>query len=264
MSTALLKQLLEAGVHFGHQSKRWNPKMAPFIFGERNGIYVIDLEKTLDGIIRSSDFLREMASQGGKVLFVGTKKQAQEIVSQEATRCGVFYVTKRWLGGLLTNFGTVKKSVHRLKELMKMEKEGQFKLLSKKEAASLNKEMAKLHKNLFGIIKMDKLPEALFVIDPKKEEIAVKEAKKLGIPVVAIIDTNCNPEEITYPIPGNDDAARAIKLITSLIADSILEGKKAYLEAEGVQEEEEAEETEQKEEPETTEVEKTTETNKDS
>ena len=218
-----MKELLEAGVHFGHQTKRWNPKMKKYIFGKRNGIYIIDLQKTLKLFKEASQFIADLAGQGKRILFVGTKRQAQDAILEEANRCGMFYVNNRWLGGTLTNFSTVRKSIERLKEiegiLADTEKE-----MSKKERAQLDHEREKLQKNLIGIREMDGLPDALFVIDPKKEYIAVKEAKKLGIPVVAIVDTNCDPEDIDYVIPGNDDAIRAIRLFTQKIADAVLEG----------------------------------------
>jgi small subunit ribosomal protein S2 len=218
-----MKELLEAGVHFGHQTKRWNPKMKKYIFGKRNGIYIIDLQKTLKLFKEASSFISDLASQGKRLLFVGTKRQAQDAILEEANRCGMFYVNNRWLGGTLTNFTTVRKSIERLKEIESVlgdtEKE-----MSKKERAALDRERDKLQKNLIGIREMDGLPDALFVIDPKKEYIAVKEAKKLGIPVVAIVDTNCDPEDIDYVIPGNDDAIRAIRLFTQKTADAVLEG----------------------------------------
>ncbi len=226
MREGLVKQLLEAGVHFGHQTKKWNPKMAKYIFGQKKGIYIIDLQKTLGALEAASNFLREVVRNRETVLFVGTKKQAQEVIREEATNCGMPYVNQRWLGGMLTNFSTIRKSVNRLKDLRKMKKEGIFNSLSKKEAASLDKEIIKLEKNLLGIVDMNNLPRAIFVIDPKKEELAVNDANKLGIEVVALVDTNCDPDKITYPIPGNDDAIRSIKLIVSLISESILEGKK--------------------------------------
>jgi len=218
-----MKELLEAGVHFGHQTKRWNPKMKKYIFGKRNGIYIIDLQKTLKLFKEASSFIADLAGQGKRILFVGTKRQAQDAILEEANRCGMFYVNNRWLGGTLTNFTTVRKSIERLKEIEAIlgdtEKE-----MSKKERAQLDHEREKLQKNLIGIREMDGLPDALFVIDPKKEYIAVKEAKKLRIPVVAIVDTNCDPEDINYVIPGNDDAIRAIRLFTQKIADAVLEG----------------------------------------
>jgi small subunit ribosomal protein S2 len=218
-----MKELLEAGVHFGHQTKRWNPKMKKYIFGKRNGIYIIDLQKTLKLFKEASAFISDLASQGKRILFVGTKRQAQDAILEEANRCGMFYVNNRWLGGTLTNFTTVRKSIERLKELEAILNDTE-KELSKKERAQLDHEREKLQKNLIGIREMDSLPDALFVIDPKKEYIAVKEAKKLGVPVVAIVDTNCDPEDIDYVIPGNDDAIRAIRLFTLKIADAVLEG----------------------------------------
>src|SRR5437016_6227783 len=218
-----MKELLEAGVHFGHQTKRWNPKMKKYIFGKRNGIYIIDLQKTLKLFKEASAFVSDLASAGKRVLFVGTKRQAQDAILEEANRCGMFYVNNRWLGGTLTNFTTVRKSIERLKELEAILGDTD-KELSKKERAALDREREKLQKNLIGIREMDSLPDALFVIDPKKEYIAVKEAKKLGIPVVAIVDTNCDPEDINHVIPGNDDAIRAIRLFTQKTADAVLEG----------------------------------------
>jgi small subunit ribosomal protein S2 len=218
-----MKELLEAGVHFGHQTKRWNPKMKKYIFGKRNGIYIIDLQKTLKLFKEASQFIADLAGQGKRILFVGTKRQAQDAILEEANRCGMFYVNSRWLGGTLTNFTTVRKSIERLKEIEALLGDSE-KEMSKKERAALDKERDKLQKNLIGIREMDGLPDALFVIDPKKEYIAVKEAKKLGIPVVAIVDTNCDPEDIDYVIPGNDDAIRAIRLFTTKIADAVLEG----------------------------------------
>ncbi len=218
-----MKELLEAGVHFGHQTKRWNPKMKKYIFGKRNGIYIIDLQKTLKLFKEASAFISDLASQGKRLLFVGTKRQAQDAILEEANRCGMFYVNNRWLGGTLTNFSTVRKSIERLKEIESVLTDTE-KEMSKKERAALDRERDKLQKNLIGIREMDGLPDALFVIDPKKEYIAVKEAKKLGIPVVAIVDTNCDPEDIDYVIPGNDDAIRAIRLFTQKTADAVLEG----------------------------------------
>jgi small subunit ribosomal protein S2 len=218
-----MKELLEAGVHFGHQTKRWNPKMKKYIFGKRNGIYIIDLQKTLKLFKEASQFIADLAGQGKRILFVGTKRQAQDAILEEANRCGMFYVNNRWLGGTLTNFQTVRKSIERLKEIEAVLNDTE-KEMSKKERAQLDHERDKLQKNLIGIREMDGLPDALFVIDPKKEYIAVKEAKKLGIPVVAIVDTNCDPEDIDYVIPGNDDAIRAIRLFTQKIADAVLEG----------------------------------------
>jgi small subunit ribosomal protein S2 len=241
----LIKQLLEAGVHFGHQKKRWNPKMKKFIFGERSGIYIIDLEKTQDCINRARDFLLDITYKGEFVLFVGTKKQAQEVVQQEAIRCGMYYVTERWPGGLLTNFSTIKKSINRLKEIEQMREDGTFAKLTKKEVAHLEKELAKLNKNFAGIVKMEKMPKAIFVVDTKKEETAVREANRLAIPVIGLIDTNSEPDLIAYPVPGNDDAAKSIRTITILIADAIIEGRKrflSYLSQEGVAIREEKEE----------------------
>lgn len=223
-----MKNLLEAGVHFGHETKRWNPKMKKYIFGSKNGIYIIDLEKTQEAIIKACEFLRGVASTGGYVLFIGTKKQAQDIIKEEASRCGMFYVDHRWLGGMLTNFQTIKKSIKRLDELERLKEDGTMAKLSKKEASKLTKEMFKLNKNLEGVRAMDKLPKVMFVVDSKKEDIAVKEAKILGIKVVGLVDTNSDPDLIDYVIPGNDDAIRSIKLVTSLIADSLLEGKQAF------------------------------------
>ena len=219
------KKLLEAGVHFGHQTRRWNPKMAPYIFTERNGIYIIDLQKTVKKVDEAYDFLRSVAEEGKSILFVGTKKQAQEAIKEEALKAGMYYVNERWLGGMMTNFATIRKSINRLKELEAMEQDGTFEVLSKKEVLSLKREMEKLEKSLGGIKDMDKLPGALFVVDPRKERIAVAEAKKLDIPIVAIVDTNCDPDEIDYVIPGNDDAIRAVKLLTSRMADAIIEGR---------------------------------------
>ncbi|MGB9678641.1 MAG: 30S ribosomal protein S2 [Thermoanaerobacteraceae bacterium] len=224
MSVISMKQLLEAGVHFGHQTRRWNPKMAPYIFTERNGIYIIDLQKTVKKIEEAYDFIKQIAMDGGTVLFVGTKKQAQDSVKEEAERCGMYYVNQRWLGGMLTNFKTIRGRIERLKALKKMEEDGTFELLPKKEVIKLRQEKERLQKFLGGIEDMGKLPSALFVVDPKKEAIAVAEAKNLDIPVVAIVDTNCDPEEVDYPIPGNDDAIRAVKLIAAKIADAVIEG----------------------------------------
>jgi len=220
-----MKQLLEAGVHFGHQTRRWNPKMAPYIFTERNGIYIIDLQKTVKKVEEAYNFVRQLAADGETILSVGTKKQAQEAVKEEATRCDMFYVNERWLGGMLTNFQTIQKRINRLRELEEMEANGTFDVLPKKEVIKLRREMEKLQKYLGGIKNMNKLPGALFVIDPRKERIAVAEARKLGIPIVAIVDTNCDPDEIDYVIPGNDDAIRAVKLLTAKIADAVLEGR---------------------------------------
>jgi small subunit ribosomal protein S2 len=225
MSVISMKQLLEAGVHFGHQTRRWNPKMAEFIFTERNGIYIIDLQKTVKKVEEAYDFVKSVAEEGKDVLFVGTKKQAQESIESEAIRANMFYVNQRWLGGMLTNFKTIKKRIERLNTLETMEKDGTFDVLPKKEVIQLKKEMEKLEKNLGGIKNMVNLPGALFVVDPRKEKIAIQEAHILGIPVVAIVDTNCDPEEIDFPIPGNDDAIRAVKLLTAKMSDAILEGR---------------------------------------
>ena len=232
----LMKNLLEAGVHFGHQTRRWNPKMSKFIFTERNGIYIIDLQKTVKQIEQAYDFVREIVADGGRVLFVGTKKQAQEAVETEAKRSGQFYVSHRWLGGMLTNYKTIRKRIERLKKLELMEEDGTFQRLPKKEVIKLKREAEKLEKFLGGIKEMDKLPDVLFVIDPKNEKIAVNEAKILGIPVIGVVDTNCDPDEVDIAIPGNDDAIRAVKLLTSTIANAIVEAKQG--------EQVEAEETE--------------------
>jgi small subunit ribosomal protein S2 len=225
MSVITMKQLLEAGVHFGHQTRRWNPKMAEYIFTERNGIYIIDLQKTVKKIEEAYFFLREVAMNGESILFVGTKKQAQESIKEEADRCGEFYVNQRWLGGMLTNFNTIRQRIERLNELDAMEESGLFEVLPKKEVTKLRLEREKLQKNLGGIRSLESLPSAVFIVDPKKERIAVLEARKLGIPIVGIVDTNCDPDEVDYVIPGNDDAIRAVKLIASKMADAILEGK---------------------------------------
>ena len=224
MSIVSMKKLLEAGVHFGHQTRRWNPKMKKFIFTERNGIYIIDLAKTANQIEKAYETIRDIASEGGTVLFVGTKKQAQDSIEQEAKRCGQYYVSNRWLGGMLTNFNTIRNSVNKLKKYETMEEDGTFDLLPKKEVLQLNKEMDKLEKNLGGIKEMEELPDVLFVVDPSNEEIAVHEARILGIPVISIVDTNCDPDVVDIAIPGNDDAIRAVKLITSLMADAVIEG----------------------------------------
>lgn len=232
----LMKNLLEAGVHFGHQTRRWNPKMSKFIFTERNGIYIIDLQKTVKQVEQAYDFVREIVADGGRVLFVGTKKQAQEAVETEAKRSGQFYVSHRWLGGMLTNYKTIRKRIERLKKLELMEEDGTFQRLPKKEVIKLKREAEKLEKFLGGIKEMDKLPDVLFVIDPKNEKIAVNEAKILGIPVIGVVDTNCDPDEVDIAIPGNDDAIRAVKLLTGTIANAIVEAKQG--------EQVEAEETE--------------------
>ncbi|HWQ58730.1 MAG TPA: 30S ribosomal protein S2 [Clostridia bacterium] len=225
MSVISMKQLLEAGVHFGHQTRRWNPKMKEYIFTERNGIYIIDLQKTVKKIDEAYYFVRDLAMDGGSILFVGTKKQAQESIEQEARRCEMFFVNQRWLGGMLTNFKTIQGRIAKLRKIEKMETDGDFALLPKKEVIKLKAEQEKLEKNLGGIKDMKKLPTAVFVVDPRKENIAIMEARALGIPVVAIVDTNCDPDEVDYPIPGNDDAIRAVKLIASKIADAVLEGR---------------------------------------
>jgi small subunit ribosomal protein S2 len=225
-----MKQLLEAGVHFGHQTKRWNPKMAPYIFGQRNGIYIIDLEKTVAKIEAACDFLRDITAKGEAVLYTGTKKQAKDAILAEAERSQMFYVTERWLGGLLTNFKTIRSSVKRMKDLEKMKEDGSYELLTKKERAGHEKEWHKLHKNLAGVAEMNKLPGAVIIIDPKKEDTAAREAKKLGIPIIALIDTNSDPDMIDYPIPGNDDAIRSIKIVLSVLTDSIAAGKKKFAE----------------------------------
>jgi len=224
LANITMKELLEAGVHFGHQTKRWNPKMKEFIFGERNGIYIIDLQKTLKMFKEASKFVADLSAEGRTILFVGTKRQAQDAIAEEATRAGSFYVNQRWLGGLLTNWVTVQKSVKRLKELDEMATDGRYELLPKKEVIKLERERKHLEANLAGIKNLNKLPDALFVIDSNKEQIAVREARKLGIPVVAVVDTNCDPTEVDYVIPGNDDALRAIRLFASKIADSVVEG----------------------------------------
>ena len=225
MAVISMKQLLEAGVHFGHQTRRWNPKMAPYIFTERNGIYIIDLQKTVRKIDEAYMFVRDIAMDGKTMLFVGTKKQAQESIETESKRCGMYFVNNRWLGGTLTNFRTIRTRIDKLNEIDKMEKEGKFELLPKKEVIKLIHEREKLENNLGGIREMKKLPGALFVVDPRKEHIAVTEARILGIPIVGIVDTNCDPDEIDYVIPGNDDAIRAVKLIAGKMADAVLEGK---------------------------------------
>ena len=232
MSVISMKQLLEAGVHFGHQMRRWDPRMKPYIFTERNNIYIIDLQQTVKLIEVAYNIIREISSNGGNVLFVGTKKQAQESIKSEAERCDMYYINYRWLGGTLTNFNTIRKRVNRLHELEEMENNKMFEVLPKKEVISLKREKEKLEKILTGIKYMEKLPAAIFVVDPKKEKIAVAEANKLSIPIVAIVDTNCNPEEIDYVIPGNDDAIRAVKLISSVIANAVIVGKKSTIEKE--------------------------------
>ena len=240
MGVVSMKQLLEAGVHFGHQTRRWNPKMARYIFTERNGIYIIDLQKTVKKLEEAYMFVRDVAANGDSVLFVGTKKQAGESIKEEAERAGAHYVNARWLGGMLTNFKTIRQRIQRLEQLRKMQEDGTFDRLPKKEVGKLELEIEKLEKYLGGIKTMNKLPGALFIVDPRKERIAVAQAKKLGIPIVAIVDTNCDPDEIDYVIPGNDDAIRAIKLISQTMADAIIEGRQGAQSAEDVEEEEAA------------------------
>lgn len=225
MAVVAMKQLLEAGVHFGHQTRRWDPKMAEYIFQARNGIHIIDLQKTSKKLDEAYSFVKEQAEEGKTVLFVGTKKQAQECMKEAALKCGMFYVDQRWLGGMLTNFGTIQKRIQRLKDLETMAEDGTFDILPKKEVILLKKEMEKLERNLGGIKDMNELPGVIFLVDPKKERIAILEAKKLGIPVVGLVDTNCNPEELDYAIPGNDDAIRAVKLIADVMANAVIEGK---------------------------------------
>ena len=233
MTTELIKNLLEAGVHFGHQTRRWNPKMKKFIFGERGGIYIIDLEKTVDCLNGARDFARNIAAKGGRFLFIGTKKQAQEVVRDEAIRSGMFFVNSRWMGGLLTNFETVKKSIRKLQDIERMEKDGVFAKLTKKEIALLNKERTRLISDLGGIREMVQVPEAIILVDVKKEEIAVREAKRLNIPIIAMIDTNSDPDPIDQPIPANDDAVKSIRLIIGILTDGIIEGRKEYAGTEG-------------------------------
>ena len=225
MAVVAMKQLLEAGVHFGHQTRRWDPKMAEYIFQARNGIHIIDLQKTSKKLDEAYNFIKEQAEEGKDILFVGTKKQAQECIKEAALKCNMFYVDQRWLGGMLTNYNTIQKRVERLKKLEEMQEDGTFDLLPKKEVINLKKEMEKLERNLGGIKEMQHLPGALFVVDPKKERIAILEARKLNIPVVGLIDTNCNPEDVDYPIPGNDDAIRAVKLIADVMANAVIEGR---------------------------------------
>ncbi|WP_174613299.1 30S ribosomal protein S2 [Virgibacillus ihumii] len=254
MSVISMKQLLEAGVHFGHQTRRWNPKMKKYIFTERNGIYIIDLQKTVKKVDEAYKYVKDLAANGGSILFVGTKKQAQESVRDEATRSGMFYVNQRWLGGTLTNFQTIRKRINRLKDIERMEEDGTFEVLPKKEVVDLLKEKDRLVKFLGGIKEMNKLPDAMFVIDPRKERIAIAEAHKLNIPIIGIVDTNCDPDEIDYVIPANDDAIRAVKLLTSKMADAVLEVKQGE-ELEDVQEvpgEEQPEPAEKKAAAETT------------
>lgn len=225
MAVVAMKQLLEAGVHFGHQTRRWDPRMAEYIFQARNGIHIIDLQKTSKKIDEAYSFIKEQSEDGKTILFVGTKKQAQECVKESAEKCGMYYVDQRWLGGMLTNFGTIQKRIQRLKDLETMQEDGTFDVLPKKEVIVLKKEMEKLQKNLGGIKEMQEMPGVMFVVDPKKERIAILEARKLGIPVVGLIDTNCNPEDVDYVIPGNDDAIRAVKLVTDVIANAVIEGR---------------------------------------
>lgn len=244
MSVISMKQLLEAGVHFGHQTRRWNPKMAPYIYTERNGIHIIDLQKTVGKVSEAYDAINKIAAEGGSILFVGTKKQAQDAVAQEALRCGEFYVNERWLGGMLTNFKTIRSRVDRLKAIRRMAEDGTFDVLPKKEVIALKKKQEKLEKNLGGIVEMKELPSAIFVIDPKKERICVQEAHALGITLIGMCDTNCDPEDLDYVIPGNDDAIRAVKLIVSKMADAVIEAKQgdeAYVEAEQAEQPAEAE-----------------------
>ena len=231
MSVISMKQLLEAGVHFGHQTRRWNPKMAPYIFAERNGIYIIDLQKTVKKIDEAYFAVADIIANGGEILFVGTKKQAQDSIKEEAERCGMFFVNQRWLGGMLTNFSTIKTRIARLKELEQMQEDGTFDVLSKKEVAGLLHEKEKLENNIGGIKEMTRIPDVMFIVDPRKERIAIQEAHILGIPVVAIVDTNCDPEEVDYVIPGNDDAIRAVKLIAGKIADAVIEAKQGEQDA---------------------------------
>ena len=247
MAVVAMKQLLEAGVHFGHQTRRWDPKMAEYIFQARNGIHIIDLQKTSKKLDEAYAFIKEQAEEGKTILFVGTKKQAQECVKNAAEKCGMYYVDQRWLGGMLTNFGTIKKRVQRLKDLEKMSEDGTFDVLPKKEVILLKKEMEKLERNLGGIKEMEELPGVIFLVDPKKERIAILEAKKLNIPVVGLVDTNCNPEELDYPIPGNDDAIRAVALIADVMANAVIEGKQG--ESFDNQQEEQEQEVETSENP---------------
>ena len=238
MSVVSMKSLLEAGVHFGHQTRRWNPKMAQYIFTERNGIYIIDLQKTVKKIEEAYEQAREIAANGGEILFVGTKKQAQDAIEKEAKKCGMPYINQRWLGGLLTNYKTIRKRIDRLEELEQMEEDGTFDVLPKKEVIQLRHEIERLEKFLGGIKDMNGMPDAIYIVDPKKEQIAVKEAHILGIPIIGILDTNCDPDEIDYPIPGNDDAIRAVKLITETIANAVIEGRQGLQDSD-----EDAEET---------------------
>ncbi len=236
MSVVSMKQLLEAGVHFGHQTRRWNPKMAPYIFTERNGIYIIDLQKTVKKLEEAYNFIHEVAADGGEILFVGTKKQAMDSIKEEAERCNMPFVNARWLGGMLTNFSTIKRRIKRLEQLKKVEEDGTFDLLPKKEVIKLKLESENLEKFMGGITEMKKQPAAMFIVDPRKERIAVLEAKKLGIPIVAIVDTNCDPDEVDYVIPGNDDAIRAVKLIAGAMADAVIAGRQGEVVAEAAEE----------------------------
>lgn len=229
MPSELIKQLLEAGVHFGHKTSRWNPKMKKFIFGERSKIYIIDLERTEECLNKARDFIMDITSKGEMLLFVGTKKQAQEVIKQEALRCGMHYVTERWPGGMLTNFATIKKSINRLKEIETMKVDGTFEKLTKKEVSLLEKELIKLNKNFSGIVAMERMPKAIFIVDTKKEDTAVREARRLSIPVIGLIDTNSDPDLVDYPIPANDDAIKSIRMVASFIGDSVIEGRKKFL-----------------------------------
>ena len=261
MAVVAMKQLLEAGVHFGHQTKRWDPKMAEYIYQARNGIHIIDLQKTSKKIDEAYEFMKEVAEEGKDILFVGTKKQAQECIKEAAIKSNMFYVDQRWLGGMLTNFKTIRKRIERLNKLEQMQEDGTFDVLPKKEVAALKNEMEKLEKNLGGIKNMTRMPGAMFVVDPKNERIAVLEAKKLNIPIIGLIDTNCNPEDVDYPIPGNDDAIRAVKLITDVMANAIIEGRQGeILEAESEMEQEAEASTDQQPSIEEVVAEETTET----
>ena len=242
MSVISMKQLLEAGVHFGHQTRRWNPKMAPYSYTERNGIYIIDLQKSVGKVDEAYDAVFDIAEQGGTILFVGTKKQAQDAIKQEAERCGMYYVNERWLGGMLTNFKTIESRIARLKEIEAMAEDGIFDVLPKKEVTNLKKELEKLQKNLGGIKDMGRIPDAIFIVDPKKERICVQEAHALGIPLIGIADTNCDPDELDYVIPGNDDAIRAVKLIVGKMADAVIEAKQGTVDVDNAEEVEENEE----------------------
>ena len=242
MGVISMKQLLEAGVHFGHQTRRWNPKMAPYIYTERNGIYIIDLQKSVGKVDEAYDAVFDIAEQGGTILFVGTKKQAQDAIKQEAERCGMYYVNERWLGGMLTNFKTIESRIARLKEIEAMAEDGTFDVLPKKEVTNLKKELEKLQKNLGGIKDMGRIPDAIFIVDPKKERICVQEAHALGIPLIGIADTNCDPDELDYVIPGNDDAIRAVKLIVGKMADAVIEAKQGTVDVDNAEEVEENEE----------------------